>query len=161
MNIRPTEEKDIPRIMEIYDYAKEYMRQNGNATQWLNGYPTLDIVKADIAHHESYVIDDEEGVVHGVFVLAFGDDPTYVEIYDGKWLNNKPYACIHRIAGDGTGGIFRLAMDFCKKRCNNLRIDTHHNNKIMQYLIETSDFKRCGIIHIADGTPRIAYQWEA
>ena len=28
----------------------------------------------------------------------------------------------------------------------------------MQHLIEKNGFKRCGIIHIADGSPRIAYE---
>ena len=28
----------------------------------------------------------------------------------------------------------------------------------MQHLLEKNGFTRCGIIHVADGTPRIAYQ---
>lgn len=43
----------------------------------------------------------------------------------------------------------------------NIRIDTHADNKTMQHLIEADGFTRCGIIYIADGTPRIAYQWTA
>ena len=39
-----------------------------------------------------------------------------------------------------------------------LRADTHADNKIMQHLLEKNGFTRCGIIHVADGTPRIAYQ---
>lgn len=42
-----------------------------------------------------------------------------------------------------------------------IRIDTHADNKTMQHLIEADGFTRCGIIYIADGTPRIAYQWTA
>ena len=29
---------------------------------------------------------------------------------------------------------------------------------IMQHLLEENGFTRCGIIHVEDGTPRIAYQ---
>ena len=35
MEIRPTELKDLPLVMEIYDYARAFMRANGNATQWI------------------------------------------------------------------------------------------------------------------------------
>ena len=28
-------------------------------------------------------------------------------------------------------------------------------------LIEKSGFKKCGIIHVRDGSPRIAYHWTA
>ena len=39
-----------------------------------------------------------------------------------------------------------------------LRADTHADNKIMQHLLEKNGFTKCGIIHVEDGTPRIAYQ---
>ena len=32
------------------------------------------------------------------------------------------------------------------------------SNKIMQHLLEENGFTKCGIIHVEDGTPRIAYQ---
>ena len=39
-----------------------------------------------------------------------------------------------------------------------LRADTHADNKIMQHLLEKNGFTRCGVIHVADGSPRFAYQ---
>lgn len=69
---------------------------------------------------------------------------------------------IHRLAGDGqVHGLFRCTASYCKAIAQNIRIDTHANNKTMQHLIEADGFTRCGIIYIADGTPRIAYQWTA
>ena len=47
---------------------------------------------------------------------------------------------------------------WCAERCDSLRADTHADNKIMQHILEKNGFARCGIIHVADGTPRIAYQ---
>ena len=35
MEIRLTELKDLPLVMEIYDYARAFMRANGNATNGL------------------------------------------------------------------------------------------------------------------------------
>ena len=37
MEIRPTEIKDLPLVMEIYDYARAFMRATGNTTQWIDG----------------------------------------------------------------------------------------------------------------------------
>ena len=44
------------------------------------------------------------------------------------------------------------------EHCESLRADTHADNKVMQHLLESEGFTRCGIIHVEDGTPRIAYQ---
>lgn len=44
------------------------------------------------------------------------------------------------------------------EHCQSLRADTHADNKIMQHLLEKNGFARCGIIHVEDGTPRVAYQ---
>lgn len=93
-------------------------------------------------------------------MLRFGADPTYDYIEDGAWLNDEPYVTIHRIASSGIShGIFRIASDFCKTLSDNVRVDTHNDNKIMQGRIEREGFERCGIIYVDDGTPRIAYQW--
>lgn len=71
------------------------------------------------------------------FVLRGGIDPTYNIIYEGKWLNDKPYATIHRIASTGEiKGIMHIAMQFALQQYDNIRIDTHHDNMVMQHLIE-------------------------
>lgn len=31
---------DLPAIMRIYDAARQFMRSQGNATQWSGGYPS-------------------------------------------------------------------------------------------------------------------------
>ncbi|MEI3312611.1 MAG: GNAT family protein [Faecalibacterium prausnitzii] len=49
-------------------------------------------------------------------------------------------------------------LDWSMEHCQSLRADTHADNKIMQHLLEKNGFTRCGIIHVADGSPRFAYQ---
>jgi hypothetical protein len=44
-----------------------------------------------------------------------------------------------------------------KEQISHLRIDTHHDNYVMQHAIIQAGFQRRGIIYIGDGTPRIAY----
>lgn len=47
--IRPAVPADIPRVMEIYAEAREFMRRNGNPGQWIDGYPQEEVVRRDLA----------------------------------------------------------------------------------------------------------------
>ena len=58
----------------------------------------------------------------------------------------------------GFGGQATDVINWCLEHCESLRADTHADNKIMQHLLEENGFTKCGIIHVEDGTPRIAYQ---
>jgi len=159
MEIRKAEISDYERILEIYSIAREYMIHSGNPNQWGHLHPNSELVRKDIEHQVCYVIYDNN-IVHGVFALFDGEEPTYQYIENGEWLNNEPYVTIHRIAGDGiVHGIFKCASDYCKSLFGNIRIDTHEDNKTMQRVIEKNGFKKCGIIYVRDNSPRIAYQW--
>ena len=74
-------------------------------------------------------------------------------------LNDAPYAAIHRVASAGKRkGVLQECLDYCSAKHQNLRIDTHFDNKIMQHLLEKYGFHRCGTIYLENGDPRIAYQ---
>ena len=158
--VRKAEEGDMPRIAEIYACARAFLAANGNPTQWGTDRPPLAQLERDIAAGDLYVITDEQ-TIHGVFAFLLGDDPTYAVIYDGAWHFDKPYGTLHRVAGDGSGGIFSTAVAFAKQRSSYLRIDTHENNRVMQHVIAKAGFQRCGMIITDDGTPRIAYDYLA
>lgn len=159
MTIRKATEADIADIMACYEKAKLLMRASGNHKQWTNGYPSRDIVAGDIAAGNCHVGVDADGRVVMAFALIMGHDPTYSVIEDGRWLNDLPYGTIHRLGSDSTRhGVLRLCTEFCLSRIDNLRLDTHADNLIMQHTAEKLGFKRCGIIYLADGSPRIAYQ---
>lgn len=156
MKIRLANTGDLKSIEQIYENARQFMRSTGNFTQWGNGYPNVEIILADIEQKCLYVVEDE--AIQAVFTLILGVDPTYLEIV-GAWLNDEPYATLHRIASKGTQkGLFKLIIDFSWSICPNLRIDTHQNNAPMRHLIEKNGFEYCGIIIVGDGTPRLAYQ---
>jgi hypothetical protein len=38
---------EIDKIMEIYDSARNFMRANGNFNQWINGYPSKELIIED------------------------------------------------------------------------------------------------------------------
>ena len=105
-------------------------------------------------------MEDEKQTVIATFVLRGGVDPTYDVIYEGRWLNDAPYATIHRIASDGTRkGILHLAMQFALLDYRNIRIDTHRDNQVMRNAIAKEGFVYCGIIHCWNGDERVAYQF--
>lgn len=157
-SIRNAKMNDLPRLEEIYAYARSFMVKTGNPNQWGTKNPPTAQLEVDICRQELYVLEDEGGI-HGVFYFAMGEDPTYQSIYEGSWASAAPYGTIHRIASDGSGGIFAAALEFCKGKSNHIRIDTHHDNKIMQHVVQKHGFASRGIIYIADGSPRIAYEF--
>lgn len=150
---------DLEAIMTCYDVARQFMRNCGNESQWINGYPGRNLVAEDIKAGVSYVGEDESGEIVMTFAFIIGDDPTYMNIYEGEWINDMPYGTIHRLGSNGKyKGMLRKCVDYCFLHINNLRLDTHADNTIMQHGAERLGFTRCGIIHCMDGSPRIAYQ---
>lgn len=157
-NILLAKEADLPRIMEIYDIAKAYMRANGNPNQWNGAYPDPETLRTDIEKQRLYVYK-KGGHIHGVFMLLLEEEPTYAYIEDGSWREERPYGTIHRLAGDGeVRGLFAKCVAFCEKKEPYLRADTHFDNHTMQHLLEKNGFERRGIIYLKNGDPRIAYQ---
>ncbi len=157
--IRATSQCDIPRLMEIFDIAKAFMRLNGNMSQWSDNYPSADVILRDIANSWSYVMVNRDGKITATFCLMTTPEPTYEVIKDGRWLNDNPYLTIHRIASDGSAhGILAKAVKYALKSGKDIRIDTHADNRPMHLAVKELGFKRCGIINLADGSERIAYQ---
>lgn len=156
--IRTATKSDLPIIERIYARAREFMAQTGNPNQWGKTNPPTPQLEQDIQEKTLFVVTDGSDI-HGVFYFAIGEDPTYQEIYEGSWGSDAPYGTIHRIASDGSGGIFSAAVAYCKTQIHHLRIDTHQDNRIMQHVVTSHGFIRRGIIYIQDGSPRIAYEW--
>ncbi len=156
--IRKATEQDIPAAMNLFTAAKAIMRSSGNLTQWEDGYPNEEIVRSDISKGGAYIVE-REGRAVGYFALLPSPEPTYSSI-QGKWLDDAaPYFVIHRIASSSaTHGIFQEIIEYADSVSPNLRIDTHRDNRIMRHLIDKAGFAYCGIIHLADGGERLAFQ---
>lgn len=158
--IRLAKREDLERIYEIYENARQYMKRTGNPTQWGDTEPPVHWLDEDIERNELFVCcDDKE--VYGVFMFMMREEPFYASPDEGAWLNDKPYGTVHRIASYGTRkGVFKESIDFCKSKIDNVRIDTHPNNKTMQHLCEKNGFVRCGLLTVKrDGSRRIMYHW--
>lgn len=175
--IRKTEHGDLDAVMDIYEKARITMGVLG-IDQWQNGYPAREDVEGDILHGEGYVLVFENKIV-GAFMLTKTPEEAYEKI-DGAWLNDEPYAAVHRIAvspehrATFSGPIRSVSastfiMDYAKKfaadngLAGGIRIDTHKDNVPMRRMLEKNGFRHCGKITLVggveDGKPREAYQY--
>lgn len=156
--IRKAIESDLLEIKSIIDKARELMKSSGNINQWVDGYPSIDVLLSDIRSGNAYLLLRENKAV-AYFAMIDGPEPTYNLITKGSWLNDDSYGVLHRVASSGEAkGVFKEILLYASEHYSNIRIDTHHDNKIMQRLLEKNGFVYCGIIFLADGSPRLAYQ---
>ncbi len=157
--IRPTTLEDLPQLIQIYDIARRFMQQIGNAGQWTKGYPRKELLISDIEQRRSYVCTTPDGEILATFCYFIGEEPTYLNIYNGAWLNDAPYGVIHRIASSGKQkGVGEACINWCLEQSQNIRIDTHRDNKVMQHILKKLQFTYCGIIYLENGDERLAYQ---
>ena len=157
--IRKARPTDMVSIMQVMEAAKGIMRLSGNRHQWKDGYPSEAVILCDMEKGGGYIVEEDSQIV-AYFAFLTSPEPTYAKIYDGAWLDDvQSYRVVHRIASyPDAHGIFSSIMDFCFSKDSNIRIDTHRDNHIMQHIIKKYGFTYCGIIHLASGDERLAYQ---
>ena len=163
--IRKATYEDIPALMEIFRNERTIMRASGNMNQWNDSDPSEEVVRRDIENEHCMVLCEEPGMDGSmgnvIATMAFipGPDPTYAVIYDGEWLADTPYHVIHRIAVAEPGhNAAQKLLDWGFTQTGCIRIDTHKDNVIMHYILRKYGFIRCGVILLANGDPREAYQ---
>lgn len=148
----------LDTILTIYASAQSFMAQNGNKDQWGTVYPPKSLVEADIKKGALYLCMENDTIAC-VFYYNIEEDPTYNVIYCGAWQNDAPYGVVHRVASTRTvKGAAKFCLNWAYEQCGNLKIDTHKNNIPMQNLLNSLGFKYSGIIHLANGDERLAYQ---
>lgn len=161
MEIRQATYSDLSVLMDIFEGAKRIMRASGNLQQWNDGYPSEEVVIADIEAGHCFVACQADKII-GTMALIPGPDCTYSYI-EGKWPDNEPYYVIHRIATDAPGRnlackMFDWAYDYMRpKGCSTIRIDTHRDNCIMKHILTKYGFAECGVIYLNNGDPRDAF----
>lgn len=156
MEIRHARTEDLDALMTLFAKARRFMAEKGNPDQWWGGYPTRSLLESDLEKEQLYVCE-EDSRIHGAFVMAAGDDPTYQHI-EGEWKNDLPYVTLHRIASSGEKrGMTDLMVQWAFEHCANVRGDTHELNQPMRQAFERNGFEYCGTIWVDDGTPRMAY----
>ena len=159
MDIRKAKMEEMDQILDLYQAGRDFMRKTGNLTQWVNGYPSRELLQEDIEKGNLYVAEEGNGL-EAVFAFIPGKDPTYAKI-EGAWLDDIPYWTIHRIVTSmRVRGLSGQIFAWCAERSGgSLRADTHEDNAPMRHVLEKFGFVYCGVIHLEDGSPRRAYQY--
>ncbi|KRN81751.1 acetyltransferase [Pediococcus ethanolidurans] len=166
--LRKATVQNIPAVSKIIDSAKDFLKAQG-IDQWQDGYPAQSDLETDVKNQINYVLI-VNGQIAGTAALA-NHDANYDVITGGNWQGpaNAKYTAIHRIAmsPDFRGqhlsekmisGLFTLSNQLGYQQ---VRIDTHPDNKLMQHLITKSGFVYCGKV-LMDKDPnevRLAYQF--
>ena len=164
VKFRQATKEDISAIMAIIEQAQSYLKEKG-VDQWQNNYPNEEIIGLDIKQGMSFVLTIEAAIA-ATAAISFDGESTYDSIYEGSWLNQEPYAVIHRIAADSSvrgrgvsseilAHLEKLTLD---RNIKNIRTDTHQDNLTMQGFLKKHGFIYCGVIYLKDGAKRVAYQ---
>jgi len=159
MKIRKASLNDLKDILSILSFARNFMKENGNPTQWGDDWPSEWIIKEDIEKGQSFVVVDDNDKVLATYAFIIGIDKTYIEIREGKWLSDDEYGTIHRLgSSQKEKDIFSFIMSEIKKLHINIRVDTHENNKPMISQLLKNGFTYCGHISPIEGGDRLAYE---
>lgn len=166
LRFRKGEERDLNTVMELVADAQNWFRKQ-NIDQWQDGYPTRELILSDILYNINYIIE-YNGIAVATAVISFAGEPTYAKIKGKGWLNESPYAVVHRIAVSDRcrrKGIAREILHFTEELCiergvSDIRIDTHCDNIAMRSLLKKMGYTHCGRITLTSGAYREAYQKE-
>ena len=94
LHIRPFAEEDIPAVRELFDQGRDFQRSLG-FVQWLEGYPSTDILMADINLRRGYVFE-YDGKIAGYASIFLSGDEEY-ERLGHIWHTSAEYGVIHRL----------------------------------------------------------------
>lgn len=156
--IRRATVNDVQEVLHLIDSGREIMIASGNTHQWDDNHPSRGLIANDITNGDSYLLL-EEGKPIATWAFAKGPEPAYAVIYDGAWLDDRPYHVIHRVASlPHYHGVIKDLLDWCFSKDGNIRIDTHKDNSVMRHCLTKYGFTYCGIIHLQNGDERLAYQ---
>ncbi|MHA6249479.1 N-acetyltransferase family protein [Pontibacter sp. CAU 1760] len=153
---------EIPQIWGILQQAIERRKKDGSS-QWQNGYPNPDVIKADIEKGVGFVLTDGETIV-GYSALLLNDEPAYDAI-EGAWLTNGDFVVVHRVAVSEKHlgkGLAQKMLAFIEEFAlqNNvysIKADTNYDNLAMLKVFEKQGYAYCGKVFFW-GSPRMAFE---
>lgn len=162
MQLRKAKEEEFEEIWEIIKYAKEQRRLDGSK-QWQDGYPNEDSIKGDYEKGYAHVIE-ENGLILGYGAIIFDIEPAYESI-EGKWLTNRKYVGVHRVAasllakGKRLGEFFFKELESVAIDANifSIKVDTNFDNAAMLRILDKSGYSYCGEVFFR-GSARKAFE---
>lgn len=174
--IRKATENDLPEMLIIYENARQFMKENGNESQWglpspgKKPWPSEESLHAKLAKGIQYICDyvpdenkNQKPQIAATFGYEITHEPVYDTIFDGQWPDDsETYGVIHAFASSNIAkGSATYSLNWALEDCKQLRIDTHPNNIPMQNLLKKNDFTYAGKVIFEDvqndDTLRVAF----
>lgn len=161
MWLRKVNNADIEDVMQIFSQARMAQR-NAGFRQWEDGYPSIEVLKADIDNNIGYVVEDEDTLVGYIAITTFDEE---YERFQQLWADKGMYAVFHRIAisdayrGKGLSKIiFDLAEELSRQLgVESIRIDTGIENRPMQHILSKRNYTYLGTCDFVWGA-RFVYE---
>lgn len=154
-DIQKAKIQDFDTIWDIILFAKETRKQEGS-DQWQDGYPSKETIEQDILNGYGYVLTlpTNSEILGYMAIIMDIKEPPYAFL-DGYWLNEQPYATVHRMAvsknakGKGVGKMLLTIAELLvkEKGIHNMRIDTNFDNLPMLRILDKLGYTYCGIIY--------------
>ena len=156
---RGARRSDLEQILEIYAHARKAMEDSGNPTQWGDSYPPQEMLEEDIDSNRLFVYM-VNGRLEAVFASSSGRTPPTRK---SRTASGSTMRCLTAPSTGWprrvTAGAWRLRSSHgassTARACGPTPTPTTRSCSIF---LEKNGFARCGIIHVEDGTPRVAYQ---
>ncbi|WP_207420630.1 GNAT family N-acetyltransferase [Desertivirga brevis] len=153
---------EIPQIWEILQQAIDRRKKDGS-DQWQDGYPNQGVIQKDIESGAGYVLTEGDSIA-GYSAVMLNNEPAYADI-DGKWLTNKDFVVIHRVAisenylGKGLAQkLLKFVEEFAVERgIYSIKADTNFDNLAMMRIFEKLGYVYCGEVSFR-GSARRAYE---
>lgn len=134
---------DLDSVMVVLDSARDSQRARG-FVQWADGYPSPELIRADIESGFAFVAVDEDVIVG--YAVLFGGDAEYDRM--DLWQTPLPYSVVHRLAvssacqGHGAGHrmLAHLENEARRRGFVSMRIDTGTQNAVMHRLLQAAGY---------------------
>lgn len=162
MDLRAATYSDFKTVKIFFDEGRAFQNSLG-FIQWLEGYPTEDLFRADCDLNRGFVIEND-GVPVGYVVIDLTGDPEYDRLAR-IWNYSGRYAVVHRmVLGDKMRGkglsheLLNKIEDYVSaQHINIIRFDTGLKNLPMQRLLTSAGYINVGTHEFVWG-PRFAYE---
>lgn len=155
---------DVDSIWAILREAINKRRDEGSE-QWQDGYPNREVVVKDIENGYGFVGERIEGELVA-YVAIIGDiEPAYEKL-EGKWLTERPYIGIHRLAvsqtdfikGLGTWMMLEAEKVSLSQNRYSIKVDTNYDNIGMLRVFDKLGYVYCGEVYFRSGAQRKAFE---
>src|SRR5574344_2608922 len=77
MKIEKATQENLKELMPIFARARNFMASTGNPNQWINGYPSEELISEDIAKGHCFICRADDNHIAAAFIFIIGGDPTY------------------------------------------------------------------------------------